>query len=225
MAQEGSKQPAKAAAKPEDKHVHKPGEAHEHHGEAKPAAAPKTAPAPKTDKPEAKKGPQPAAKAGGKEKKEGAAAKDEVKIVEEPKREHKARLKADLTDEQRARLQLRAAISGRRPAFRRQQWYEYKKLEDSGWRKPRGQDSAMRRHFGYEQNVVRVGYRGPADVRGLHPSGFEEVRVTTLEDLASIQPKKQAARVSANVGARKLKLIYAEADKRGVRILNRRTLA
>jgi large subunit ribosomal protein L32e len=153
-------------------------------------------------------------------------AKDEVKIVEKTeKREHKAQAKPTLSKETVARLRLREAIASRRPKkFKRQQWYEYKRLEDSGWRKPTGVDSAMRRHFGYEQPVVRVGFRGPVETRGLHPTGFREVRVERLEDLAKIDPKTQAARVSGGLGTRKLKLVYAEADKRGVRVLNRRTL-
>src|SRR5688572_5014382 len=154
------------------------------------------------------------------------ASKDDVKIVEKTTpREHKAQAKPTLTKETQDGLRLRRAIASRRPKkFRRQQWYEYKRLEDSGWRKPTGVDSAMRRHFGYEQPVVRVGFRGPAATRGLHPTGFQEVRVERVEDLSKIDPKTQAARVSGGLGTRKLKLVYAEADKRGVRVLNRRQL-
>lgn len=169
----------------------------------------------------------PTKKTAGKAPVGGAkAAKDDVKIVEKAtKREHKAQPKPTLTKETVEGLRLRRAIASRRPKkFRRQQWYEYKRLEDSGWRKPTGVDSAMRRHFGYEQPVVRVGFRGPAATRGLHPTGFQEVRVERIEDLSKIDPKTQAARVSGGLGARKLKLVYAEADKRGVRVLNRREL-
>jgi len=154
------------------------------------------------------------------------SAKDDVTIVEKTtKKEHKAQAKPTLTKEIEEGLRLRRAIASRRPKkFRRQQWYEYKRLEDSGWRKPTGVDSAMRRHFGYEQPVVRVGFRGPAATRGLHPTGFQEVRVERVADLEKIDPKTQAARVSGGLGTRSLKLVYAEADKRGVRVLNRRNL-
>jgi large subunit ribosomal protein L32e len=153
-------------------------------------------------------------------------AEEEVKIVEKatPKK-HQAQAKPTVSPELKQRLVLRRAIASRRPKkFKRQQWYEYKRLEDSGWRKPTGVDSAMRRHFGYEQPVVRVGFRGPVESRGLHPTGFQEVRVETVADLARIDPKTQAARVSGKLGRRSLKLVYAEADKRGVRVLNRRKL-
>lgn len=181
--------------------------------------------------PEATKGPSkpgPATKKP-KETETKPAAKEakakEVKIVEAPAPAvHTPRAKPQLSKEQRARLALRATIDRRRPAFRRQQWYEYKRLENSGWRRPTGVDSAMRRHFGYEQSVVRVGFRGPADVRGLHPSGFREVRVETMKDLDTIDPKRQAARVARTLGRRRLVAIYEAADKKGIRILNRRKL-
>lgn len=150
---------------------------------------------------------------------------EDVKIVDTPtEKKHVARAKADLTDEQRKALALRENIAGRRPWFRRTQWYEYKRLSDTGWRRPRGVDSAMRRHFGYEQPVVRVGFAGPKSVRGLHASGFQEVYVEVLSDLNKIDTKTQAARVSGTLGTRKLRALYEAADKLGVRILNRRTL-
>lgn len=159
-------------------------------------------------------------------KKPGKSSGETVEIVEKPTpKKHVARPKPQLTKEQEAALHLRRLVAQRRPKrFQRQQWYEYKRLANSGWRKPTGVDSAMRRHFGYEQPVVRVGFRGPAAARGLHPSGFQEVHVEQASALAQVDPKTQAVRFSRTLGTRKLKLLYAEADKLGVRILNRRNL-
>lgn len=170
-----------------------------------------------------------AGKSGGKTSpqnlKKPAPKGEDVKIVDTPtEKKHVARAKADLTDEQRKALSLRDTIAGRRPWFRRTQWYEYKRLANTGWRRPRGVDSAMRRHFGYEQPVVRVGFAGPKSVRGLHASGFREVYVEVLSDLDKIDVKTEAARVSGTLGTRKLRILYEAADKKGVRILNRRTL-
>jgi large subunit ribosomal protein L32e len=233
---------AETAKKPESKTpAHEP---KDKKSEAKPSHAPvqatgkdKKSDAPHTPKPSA---PKPAEKKTGAEKKAAEAAKraetkkgvskkptekDDVKIVEKASQEkHVARAKPTLTAEQKEGLAQRRTISNRRPWFRRTQWYEYKRLANSGWRKPMGIDSAMRRHFGYEQSVVRVGFGGPASVRGLHPSGFREVYVTQPQDLKAIDPKTQAARINGHLGTRKLKIIYAEADKLGVRVLNRRTL-
>lgn len=214
---------------------------------AKPASAPKPSPKPasKTKKePAAQKGPAKtsAKKAAPKEAvsktstaKESAQSKekpsgDDVEIVEKSddarkKREHKARLKPTLSDDVKRALQIRQAVDDRRPAFRRQQWFEYKKLARSGWRVPRGGESAMRMHMGYRPNVPSIGFRGPAAARGLHSSGFAEVRVMNVDDLAKIDAKTQAARVGGGVGKRKLKFIYEEADKLGIRVLNRREIA
>lgn len=236
MATESSEPPTKSPAPAKAERTPKPAKApapsaasQPAASEKKPAASPKKE-APKAPKKEiaasAKATPAPSGK-GKAEPKAKAAASPPVKIVEKPTPPvHQARAKATLTPELRARLRLRDAIASRRPnPFRRQQWYEYKRLKDSGWRRPTGVDSAMRRHFGYEQPVVRVGFRGPRETRGLHPSGFEEVYVDSAAALARVtDPARQAARVAATLGARTLKTLYAEADKRGVRILNRRKL-
>ena len=235
-----------------DTHKHSDKESHPHAGEKShakehkaepkgPAKEPKAAPKSAEPKPGVKEHKSTGAHRKTEEAKKRAAGKTpsasqkgaqaakprpkgEVTIVEKAAPKYQAQPKATLTQEQKHGLALRRSISNRRPWFRRQQWYEYKRLADSGWRKPTGVDSAQRRHFGYEQPVVRIGFGGPRSVRGLHPSGFREVYVEHVEDLQAMEKTTHAARVSGKLGARKLKLIYAEADKLGVRVLNRRKL-
>jgi large subunit ribosomal protein L32e len=117
-------------------------------------------------------------------------------------------------------LKLRESISKSRPAFRRQEWFRYVRLGDS-WRKPRGIHSKMRRNYKYRPNLVSTGYRGPKAVRGLHPSGFQEVMVFRVEDLEDVDPEKQAARIGHSVGTRKREEIEKVADDKGIRVLNR----
>ena len=93
--------------------------------------------------------------------------------------EYKPRQKPVLTKEQKTDLSKRNRMSHKRPNFRRQNWFRYKRLGQK-WRRPRGIHSKMRRHFKYRIPVVQAGFRGPASVRGLHPSGFEEVLVYNL---------------------------------------------
>jgi large subunit ribosomal protein L32e len=137
---------------------------------------------------------------------------------------HKSRGKPKLTPEQKQALGARRSKNAARPAFRRHEWWRYKKLggKHASWRVPRGIHSKVRRHFGYRPPLVSIGYRGPEEVRGLHPSGFEEVLVHNVADLTQLDKQAQAARVGGTVGGRKAKLIEAEADKRGIRVLNRR---
>ncbi|MDH7508246.1 MAG: 50S ribosomal protein L32e [Methanomassiliicoccales archaeon] len=117
-------------------------------------------------------------------------------------------------------LALRRKISERRPTFLRQEWFRYKRLGEK-WRKPRGLHSKMRRHYKYRSPVVSIGYRGPKKVRGLHPSGFEEVMVYNPSQLEGIDPKRQAVRIGSTVGYKKRMEIESKADQLGIRILNR----
>jgi large subunit ribosomal protein L32e len=130
------------------------------------------------------------------------------------------KLKPELDDQTRATLLERAALKKRTPHFRRPEWFRYKELSRSGWRKPDGITSKQRRGYKYRPNMVSIGYGGPAATRGLHSSGFQEVHVWNVADLDQIDPAKQAARVGGSVGARKREAIQAEASKRNIRVLN-----
>jgi large subunit ribosomal protein L32e len=57
-------------------------------------------------------------------------------------------------------------------------------------------------------------------VRGLHPSGFEEVRVHNVDDLEGVDGDTQAVRIGSTVGARKRERIEEEAEDREIRVLN-----
>jgi len=82
----------------------------------------------------------------------------------------------------------------------------------------------MRRHFKYRITVVQPGFRGPASVRGLHPSGFEEVMIHNAKEVDNVDPKTQAIRISSKVGDKKREIIVKKADELKIRIFNRRDL-
>ena len=128
--------------------------------------------------------------------------------------------KPELSEEQIDALAKRAVISGNRPAFKRQEWFRYQKLGES-WRRPRGIHSKMRRGMKRRPPMVEIGYRGPALVRDLHPSGFEEVLVYNVEGLENIDPKTQAARIGGTVGVKKRIAIENRAKELGIRVLNK----
>ena len=134
--------------------------------------------------------------------------------------EYKPRQKPVLTKEQKTDLSKRNRMSHKRPNFRRQNWFRYKRLGQK-WRRPRGIHSKMRRHFKYRIPVVQAGFRGPASVRGLHPSGFEEVLVYNPKNLEDVDPKAQAIRISSKVGDKKRETIVQKADELKIRVLNR----
>lgn len=128
--------------------------------------------------------------------------------------------KPELSEEQIDALAKRAVISGNRPAFKRQEWFRYQKLGES-WRRPRGIHSKMRRGMKRRPPMVEIGYGGPALVRGLHPSGFEEVMVYNVDGLEDIDPKTQAARIGGTVGVKKRIAIENRAKELGIRVLNK----
>jgi large subunit ribosomal protein L32e len=143
----------------------------------------------------------------------------EVKIEEEGG--YKVKLKPKLSKETIDALSKRAEVDGRRPEFLRQEWYKRKRLQGAKWRKPRGMHSKMRQHYAYRRNVVSIGYGSPKEARYLHPSGFKEVMVHNVKDLARINPETEAARVAHPVGMKKRLAIEAKADELKIRVLNR----
>ncbi len=157
-------------------------------------------------------------KAQKKEKAKGEKAEEKVEIEEEGAYVPKKKPAAD--EWMTKRLALREKIAKKRPTFLRQEWFRYKKL-GLKWRRPQGGQSALRRHFKYRINVVSIGYRGPVETRGLHPSGFREVLVHNPKQLEGLDPGKQAVRIASAVGMRKRKQIEQAAADKGLRVLNR----
>ena len=137
--------------------------------------------------------------------------------------EYKPRQKPVLDKQTKKDVSKRNRMSHKRPSFKRQNWFRYKRLGEK-WRRPRGIHSKMRRHFKYRIPVVQVGFRGPASVRGLHPSGFEEVLVHNTKEVENVNPETQAVRISSTVGDKKRELIVKKADELKIRVFNRRDL-
>jgi large subunit ribosomal protein L32e len=141
---------------------------------------------------------------------------------EEEDEGHVAKQKPVLSEDMKLALALRDEQKKKTPAFKRTEWFRYKRLSRSGWRAPHGMDSKQRRNYKYRSSLVRVGHGKVAAARGLHPSGFREVMVHNTVDLEVIDPETEAARVGKTVGGRKREQIYSRADELGIRVLNRR---
>jgi len=116
-------------------------------------------------------------------------------------------------------LAVRRRVKSKKPDFKRQESWRYKRVEKI-WRKPRGLDSKMRKGVkGWPQSAA-VGYRGPKEARGLHPSGYIEVLVRTVDDVGRVDPETQAIRIAHTVGARKRVEIMAKAEESEIHVLN-----
>ena len=123
----------------------------------------------------------------------------------------------ELDDEAEAALKQKRREG--KPAFRRQD-YHMKKRTPESWRRPRGGLSKQRRGYKGKGAKVQAGYRTPKAARGLHPSGFEEVRVHNADDLEDVDGDSQAVRIASSVGARKRERIEEVCEDEEIRVLN-----
>ena len=123
----------------------------------------------------------------------------------------------DLTEREEELLTQRKRVG--KPQFNRQD-YHMKKRTPESWRRPRGQLSKQRRGVKGKGPTVQAGFRTPTEVRGKHPSGFEEVRVHNTDDLEGVDGDTEAVRIASKVGARKRERIEEQAEEQGIRVLN-----
>ncbi len=121
--------------------------------------------------------------------------------------------------EEKRLIELRKKMNKKRPSFRRVESWRYVRVKDS-WRKARGIDSQTRKKTKTGVKSPSVGYRGPKKIRGFHPSGYEEVRVVTIDDLKTLNNKKHAIKISTKLGVKKRIQLIDYAQSRGFKVLN-----
>jgi len=116
-------------------------------------------------------------------------------------------------------MRLKQIIKRKKPEFIRMDAWRFKRLGDK-WRKPRGLDNKIRLEKKGYPAKVKIGYRTPKLVRGRHPSGFQEIIVHNVYELAGLDPQKHAVRIAASVSFKKRLEIVKEAQRLGIRVLN-----
>ena len=122
-------------------------------------------------------------------------------------------------------LRRRAAEKGRNPDFVRPESWRYVRLQPS-WRKPKGIDSHQRKQKSRGRpGLVKIGYGGPRDAAGLHPSGYTDNLVYNPSDLDSLDPKRDGVRMGHGVGTRKRREIAAKEVLSKFKIFNERVRA
>jgi large subunit ribosomal protein L32e len=147
---------------------------------------------------------------------------DEMAIEEKPAEEEKVEaqpITIALDNETKRLLNVRTIQKSRKPTFLQTDSHKKKKLEDR-WKRPDGIHNKTRYMLKGKCPRVEAGYGSPALVRGLHPSGCEEVVVNNPKELESLKNDRQAARIAHTVGLRKRSLIEAKAAELGLKILN-----
>ena len=95
-----------------------------------------------------------------------------------------------------------------------------KKRVGEKWRRPRGRTNKLRRHKKNRGHLPHPGYGTPKNLRGLHPSGLEEVLVSNANGIENFDKEKQALRIEARVGVKKRLEIQKKAQELGIRVLN-----
>jgi large subunit ribosomal protein L32e len=117
-------------------------------------------------------------------------------------------------------INVRSRQKAKKPEFNRHDSHKKKRLGLS-WRKPRGLHNKLRRQVSAKGKLVRPGFGSPKAVRGFHPSGFKEILVNNVTDLAKAEGC--AVRIASAVGQKKRLEIQALASEMNLKVLNPKT--
>ena len=113
-------------------------------------------------------------------------------------------------------IRVRAA---KRASFKRGGYGTKKQLSDS-WRRPRGLQSKQRLQKKAKGAHPTPGFGSPVAVRGLHPSGYEDILVHNPKELEGLDAATQAVRIGGAVGMKKREQMQIRAAELGLRVLN-----
>jgi large subunit ribosomal protein L32e len=123
------------------------------------------------------------------------------------------------------KLAKRQEVKEHNPDFIRPESWRYVRLE-TNWRKPKGIDHHQRKQKSRGRpGLVKVGYGGPKEAKGLHPSGYTDNLVHTISDLKKLNPKTDGVRFGHGVGTRKRKEIIVKAMESKFKVFNARVSA
>ncbi|TFH29264.1 MAG: 50S ribosomal protein L32e [Promethearchaeota archaeon] len=116
-------------------------------------------------------------------------------------------------------MRIRAEKKKRRPAFVRVESWRRVKVKPA-WRRARGIDNQTRHNTKKGVKSPGAGYRVPKKIRGLHPSGLEDIVIISQKELESLNPEMHGVRISARLGTRKRIALIDVAREKGFRVLN-----
>eukprot|EP00300_Choanocystis_sp_HF-7_P008264 c15816_g1_i2.p1 GENE.c15816_g1_i2~~c15816_g1_i2.p1 ORF type:complete len:133 (+),score=1.07 c15816_g1_i2:41-439(+) len=113
-------------------------------------------------------------------------------------------------------------VKKRTKVFRRLHYDRYKRLSRTGWRKPRGIDSAQRRRFSGWPLQPTIGYGSNKKTKGMMPNGLRPFLINNVKDLEILmmQNRKYSAVVAHAVSSKKRKAIVERAAQLNVKLVN-----
>ncbi|HHV25395.1 MAG TPA: 50S ribosomal protein L32e [Methanosarcina sp.] len=140
-------------------------------------------------------------------------------MVEEFKSEGTSVSTLDTDSEFRRLFNVRRVQKGKKPQFKRAACHKFKRL-DSNWRRPRGLQGKQRKKYVSKGALAQAGYGSPVAVKGLHPSGYSDVLISSAAELELVDASYEAIRIASTVGARKRAIILIKAEELGIKVLN-----
>ncbi len=116
-------------------------------------------------------------------------------------------------------LRAREKKKRKKPNFVSQESWKHIRLgRNAKWKRPRGHSSKTRKELKGRLPVVKVGYRGPKDVRDYHPCGAPEALVHAPKDLEDID-EDVVVRIGS-IGTKKKIEVLKKALEKGLKVLN-----
>jgi large subunit ribosomal protein L32e len=115
-------------------------------------------------------------------------------------------------------LKIRKSMKVKKPTFNKQSSHKKTRLKKK-WRKPRGSDSKIRVNKKGYQRKIKIGYKGPSQVRGLTRTGLKIVLVKNMNCLNNINKETDIVCIS-KLGTRKKLAIINECVNKNLQIYN-----
>lgn len=107
------------------------------------------------------------------------------------------------------------------PTFPREySQFKWRIARQESWRRPRGKDSKQKRGLESKGAWPTVGYSQPRGIRGLHPTGLQDILVHNAKELDGVDGKTAAVRIAGAVGSLKRADIVKRAGELKIRVLN-----
>ena len=120
------------------------------------------------------------------------------------------------------KLEARRQASESRPKFIRAESWRYDRIKPN-WRKPKGVDNHQRKQKSRGRpGLVKVGYGTPNIAKGLHPSGYTDNLVHSINDLENLNTKQDGIRFGHSVGTKKRNELMKVILERKFKVFNAR---
>ena len=120
------------------------------------------------------------------------------------------------------KLEARRQASESRPKFIRAESWRYDRIKPN-WRKPKGVDNHQRKQKSRGRpGLVKIGYGTPTIAKGLHPSGYTDNLVHSINDLENLNPKQDGIRFGHSVGTKKRNELMKVILERKFKVFNAR---